>query len=98
LNLLNNAADAFPKNIEISLRWDPTAIWLTIRDYGAGLSVEQANTLGKPFISTKGKGLGIGLFLTSTTLAHYDGDVKLYAAQGKGTITEVRLSRRSVHG
>ncbi|MGY8870890.1 MAG: ATP-binding protein [Pseudomonadales bacterium] len=98
LNLLNNAADACPKNIEISLRWDPTAIWLTIRDYGAGLSVEQANTLGKPFISTKGKGLGIGLFLTSTTLAHYDGDVKLYAAQGKGTITEVRLSRRSVHG
>ncbi|WP_028468077.1 ATP-binding protein [Neptunomonas japonica] len=98
LNLLNNAADACSKNIEISLRWDPTAIWLTIRDYGAGLSVEQANTLGQPFISTKGKGLGIGLFLTSTTLAHYDGDVKLYAAQGKGTITEVRLSRRSVHG
>ncbi|BBB28506.1 ATP-binding protein [Neptunomonas japonica] len=98
LNLLNNAADACPKNIEISLRWEPTAIWLTIRDYGAGLSVEQTNTLGQPFISTKGKGLGIGLFLTSTTLAHYDGDVKLYAAQGKGTITEVRLSRRSVHG
>ena len=98
LNLLNNAADACPKNIEISLRWDSTSIWLTIRDYGAGLSVEQANILGKPFISTKGKGLGIGLFLTSTTLAHYDGDVKLYAAQGKGTITEVRLSRRSVHG
>ncbi|WP_293264495.1 ATP-binding protein [Neptunomonas sp.] len=98
LNLLNNAADACPENIEISLSWDLGAIWLTIRDYGAGLSAEQANTLGKPFISTKGKGLGIGLFLTSTTLAHYDGDVKLYAAQGKGTITEVRLSRRSVHG
>lgn len=98
LNLLNNAADACPENIEISLSWNLGAIWLTIRDYGAGLSAEQANTLGKPFISTKGKGLGIGLFLTSTTLAHYDGDVKLYAAQGKGTITEVRLSRRSVHG
>ncbi len=98
LNLLNNAADACPENIEITLRWDSSAIWLTIRDYGAGLSAEQASTLGKPFISTKGKGLGIGLFLTSTTLAHYDGDVKLYPAQGKGTITEVRLSQRSVHG
>nr|WP_232348898.1 ATP-binding protein [Neptunomonas qingdaonensis] len=98
LNLLNNAADACPENIEITLHWDSGAIWLTIRDYGAGLSAEQTNTLGKPFISTKGKGLGIGLFLTSTTLAHYDGDVKLYAAQDKGTITEVRLSQRSVHG
>ncbi len=98
LNLLNNAADACHENIEITLRWDTNAIWLTLRDYGAGLSAEQASTLGQPFISTKGKGLGIGLFLTSTTLAHYDGDVKLYAAQGKGTITEVRLSQRSVHG
>jgi two-component system sensor histidine kinase RegB len=98
LNLLNNAADACPDHIDITLCWDTAAIWLTIRDYGAGLPIEQANKLGKPFISTKGKGLGIGLFLTSTTLAHYDGEVKLYPAQGKGTMTEVRLSRRAVHG
>ncbi|WP_238377182.1 ATP-binding protein [Neptunomonas antarctica] len=98
LNLLNNAADACPDHIDITLCWDTVAIWLTIRDYGAGLPIEQANKLGQPFISTKGKGLGIGLFLTSTTLAHYDGEVKLYPAQGKGTMTEVRLSRRAVHG
>jgi len=98
LNLLNNAADAFPHNIHIDLSWDETDIWLRIKDSGPGLPIDKASELGKPFITTKGRGLGIGLFLTSTTLARHDGEVKLYAAQERGTITEVRLSRRSVHG
>ena len=98
LNLLNNSADACPKNIEINLSWDEQNIWLTIRDYGPGLPIEQADNLGKPFITTKGRGLGIGLFLTSTTLTRLDGEVKLFNAETQGTITEVRLSRRAVHG
>lgn len=98
LNLLNNAADANPKNIRINLAWDQTDILIRIRDYGPGLPIEQADKLGKPFITTKGGGLGIGLFLTSSTIASYDGDVQLYNAEESGTITEVRLSRRAVHG
>lgn len=98
LNLLNNSADACPKNIEVNLSWDEQNIWLTIRDYGPGLPIEQADNLGKPFITTKGRGLGIGLFLTSTTLTRLDGEVKLFNAETQGTITEVRLSRRAVHG
>lgn len=98
LNLLNNAADACPDNIEIALHWSDEHISLLIRDYGAGLPIDKADDLGKPFITTKGKGLGIGLFLTSSTLATYDGDVRLYNAEGQGTMTEVTLARRVVHG
>lgn len=98
LNLLNNAADACPKQIQINLTWDKTTIYLHIRDRGPGIPIEQMDKLGTPFITTKGKGLGIGLFLTSTTLASYDGEVRLYQGESGGTVTEVRLPRRAVHG
>lgn len=91
LNLLNNAADACPKEIDINLTWDHRQIWLRIHDHGPGLKLEQTADLGKPFMTTKGKGLGIGLFLTVTTLALRDGDVRLYNHPSGGTLTEVRL-------
>ncbi len=93
LNLLNNAADAHPKDIRIELDWTDTNVVLRIYDQGPGLSLEQSQHLGKPFVTTKGKGLGIGLFLTSTTLARYNGDVRLYNHETGGTLTEVNLRR-----
>lgn len=98
LNLLNNAADANPEQIDISLEWDNKDIWLRIRDFGPGIAIEQAQQLGQPFVTTKGNGLGIGLFLSTTTLASHDGEVRLYNAEGRGTLTEVRLARKAVHG
>lgn len=94
LNLLNNAADAEPKGIVVELDWDPDCVWLRIHDQGPGISIEQSENLGKPFVTTKGKGLGIGLFLTATTLARYDGDVRLYNRPEGGTLTEVSLPLR----
>jgi len=91
LNLLNNAADAEPKNIQIELDWDQQQVYFRIHDWGPGISLEQSDNLGKPFVTTKGKGLGIGLFLTATTLARYAGDVRLYNHPEGGTLTEVTL-------
>lgn len=93
LNILNNAADAAPKDIEVSLNWDDNDITLLIHDQGPGLSLEAHDNLGKPFVSTKGRGLGIGLFLTATTLARYDGSVRLYNHPNGGTLTEVIIPR-----
>lgn len=93
LNLFNNAADAHPLDIRIELDWNSDHIYLRIYDQGPGLSLEQSQHLGKPFVTTKGKGLGIGLFLTSTTLARYNGDVRLYNHETGGTLTEVTLRR-----
>jgi len=91
LNLLNNAADASAAPIHLALDWDTRSIWLKIQDQGPGLTPEQMQTLGKPFVTTKG-GLGIGLFLTTSTLASQKGDVRLYNHPQGGTLTEVRLA------
>lgn len=97
LNLLNNAADACPDNIRIQLNWDAGNCWLRIRDRGPGLPLERSEDLGKPFVTTKGRGLGIGLFLTTSTLASIDGEVRLYNHPEGGTLTEVRLPRHPRH-
>jgi len=93
LNLLNNAADACPDNLMIQLCWDSQWIIITIRDYGGGVPLAIAEQLGKPFFTTKGKGFGLGLFLSQISVSRVGGTVKLYNQDGGGTLTELRLPR-----
>lgn len=91
INLLNNAADASPEPIEIRIaEVNNNQVTLTIRDFGTGLTPEQLANMGKPFFTTKG-GLGIGLYLTVTSLASQEGEVRLYNHPQGGTLTEVKL-------
>lgn len=96
LNLLNNAADACPDNLVIRLEWDEQWMIVTIRDYGAGVPLAIAEQLGKPFFTTKGKGFGLGLFLSQISVIRAGGTVKLYNQDGGGTLTELRLPRMSI--
>lgn len=91
LNLLNNAADASPENIEINIRWDTQRLYWTIKDCGAGIADEVTAHLGKSFISTKTKGMGIGLLLTQATINRYGGTVSLHNRNPHGTITQLEL-------
>ncbi|KAF1069634.1 MAG: Sensor histidine kinase RegB [Pseudomonas citronellolis] len=93
LNLLNNAADACPDNLDIQLDWDASDICLSIRDHGAGVPLAIAEQLGKPFFTTKGKGFGLGLFLSQASVTRAGGTVKLYNHEEGGTLTELRLPR-----
>lgn len=91
LNLLNNAADACPEDLEVRLDWDAQDIIITIRDHGPGVPVAIAEAIGKPFFTTKGKGFGLGLFLSKASVTRAGGSVKLYSHEQGGTLTELRL-------
>lgn len=91
MNLLNNAGDASPERIDIELDWDAQRMRLSIRDYGRGIPAELAEKLGKPFVSTKRKGLGLGLFLSHATVLRYSGSLVLYNHEEGGTLTELIL-------
>lgn len=90
-NLLNNAADASRDLLEIELDWDKENITLTIRDDGEGVSLEVAEQIGKPFVSSKGKGLGLGLFLSHATISRYGGSIKLFNIEQGGTQAQLTL-------
>ncbi|EHA15694.1 ATP-binding protein [Halomonas sp. HAL1] len=92
-NLLNNAADANPEHIAIRLDWQDESVVIDIRDHGPGVAMSIADQLGETFISTKSKGMGIGLFLTHATINRFGGGVSLYNHPEGGTLTEVTLPR-----
>ncbi|WP_028240253.1 ATP-binding protein [Stutzerimonas azotifigens] len=91
LNLLNNATDASPENLDIRLDWDAQWVKLTIRDHGPGVPLAIAEQIGRPFFTTKGKGFGLGLFLSQASVTRAGGTVKLYNHEDGGTLTELRL-------
>ena len=91
LNLLNNAADACPENLQVTLDWDAEDVTISIRDHGAGVPLAIAEQIGKPFFTTKGKGFGLGLFLSKASVTRAGGSVKLYSHEEGGTLTELRL-------
>ncbi|WP_394561566.1 ATP-binding protein [Aquipseudomonas alcaligenes] len=93
LNLLNNAADACPDKLDIRLDWDEQWVDLGIRDHGAGVPLAIAEQIGRPFFTTKGKGFGLGLFLSQASVTRAGGSVKLYNHEEGGTLTELRLPR-----
>ncbi|MES2820706.1 MAG: ATP-binding protein [Pseudomonadota bacterium] len=93
LNLLNNAADACPDDLDIRLDWNALELCISIRDHGAGVPLAIAEQLGKPFFTTKGKGFGLGLFLSQASVTRAGGSVKLYNHEDGGTLTELRLPR-----
>ncbi|ASL25728.1 HAMP domain-containing histidine kinase [Azotobacter chroococcum] len=93
LNLLNNAADACPEDLDICLDWDVEELCISIRNHGEGVPLAIAEQLGKPFFTTKGKGFGLGLFLSQASVTRAGGSVKLYNHEEGGTLTELRLPR-----
>lgn len=95
LNLLNNATDACADNLVIDLHWDEQEVCISIQDRGTGVPIQIIEQLGKPFITTKGKGLGLGLFLSQASITRVGGRVKLYNRESGGTQTELCLPRQS---
>lgn len=91
MNLLNNAADASPENIDIHARWDSENFTLEIHDHGTGLTPLAAARVGTAFFTTKEDGRGLGLFLANATLERLGGRVRLFNRFSGGATTEVTL-------
>ena len=97
LNLLDNAADASPQNVELDCSWEHDRLRLEIRDRGPGLGSEVHARLGQGIFSTKpqGEGNGIGLLLAKATLERLGGRLQLDGRAGGGvrTLLELPLAR-----
>jgi len=90
-NILNNAADVSPTDVEINGRWTVDELTLEIADRGPGLAPELAGTAGTPFLTTKADGLGLGLFLAITTFGRFGGEVQLRNREGGGLLCRLTL-------
>ncbi len=92
LNVLNNAADATPGDVEFNATAGADALVIDISDRGPGFSPEQKAQAGRVLFSGKpGRGWGMGLALTHATLERAGGSLALTEREGGGTRVRITL-------
>src|SRR5690606_7205200 len=77
MNLIDNAIYAAKQQVLINFTLADKNIVLTIQDDGEGIPKEIIENWGKPFLSKKEGGLGIGIFLANSTIERLGGEVHL---------------------
>ena len=97
-NLLDNALEASPHWVELSLSSDKEQVHIQVRDHGPGFDAAVLQQLGQCHVSTKQErpGRGLGLFLVTNVARALGGQVqtrKQPAQQGGGAQVEVRLTQ-----
>ncbi len=93
INILNNAAEASPRDlgVELHANWDLIELTLEIRDFGLGFPPELVDVVGKQPVISKKRGLGVGLFLTYSTISRLGGKIRLYNSESGGACVEIVL-------
>lgn len=86
LNLVNNGLESMDCDgvLEIKTYMRKNHVVLAIKDQGHGIPSELLENLGKPFITTKESGTGLGLYVTFKILEQYHTKVKVDSSL-KGT-------------
>jgi len=93
INILNNAAEASPPElgIEFHASWDMDSITIKIRDFGAGFPPDIVESAGKQPVVSKKRGLGVGLFLTYSTINRLGGIINISNCESGGAAVEITL-------
>ncbi|MCM3718446.1 PAS domain-containing sensor histidine kinase [Fictibacillus phosphorivorans] len=93
INVVKNAMDSMEKGGTISIKGKQVddAIHLTIKDQGCGISPDHLARLGEPFYTTKEKGTGLGLMVSSKIMKEHKGELKFHSEKGKGTTVSLIL-------
>ncbi|WP_395711225.1 sensor histidine kinase [Reyranella sp.] len=98
LNLLRNSIEAmrFSEKREIVVTSAPTGedmVTISVADTGSGIAPDVAARLFQPFVTTKSKGMEVGLSLSRTIVESHGGRITVEPNPGGGTIFRFTLRR-----
>ena len=94
MNLLINGIEASPPGapIDIVVGNVPKGPFISIIDHGCGMAADYIrNDLFKPFRSTKGQGLGIGLYQCRQIVRSHGGSIEVSSTPGVGSTFTIQL-------
>jgi len=92
-NIVENALEAMPQGGTLNLKAlrEDRSLVLTIRDTGCGIPKDQLAAIYDPFVTSKPKGVGLGLTLVHQVVSNHHGDIKIASELQKGTVVTIRL-------
>ena len=64
---------------------------IVIKDNGIGMDEETLNNIFEPFYTTREKGTGLGMFIVSSVVEAYNGDIFIKSIEGEGTEVVIYL-------
>jgi len=97
LNLMTNAIEALEgcdranPCIDVSLTRVGTSVTLTVRDPGAGIPQDVADSVFDLFRTSKDQGMGVGLWLSRTIVESHRGTIRFETRVNEGTTFTVTL-------
>jgi len=96
-NLITNAIQATEPNGRVVITTARTGdhVEITVTDTGSGIAPERLQTIFDEFVTTKRRGLGLGLAVTKGIVEQLGGTITVESAVGHGTSFTVRFPARS---
>lgn len=95
LNVIKNALEAMLTGgtVTISIRYDSSDqyIHVKIQDQGVGMPEDVMKRIGEPFLTTKDKGTGLGLMVSSRIIEEHRGTMFIKSNPGEGTLIDIQL-------
>jgi signal transduction histidine kinase len=98
LNLIMNAVEAMTESdrgarmLNIETRFDQTgSVVLTIADSGPGFDAKVAANLFSPFLTTKARGMGMGLSICKSIVERHGGQLTVASIEPHGALLTIML-------
>jgi signal transduction histidine kinase len=97
-NIVENALEAMPRGGTLHLKAlrEDRSLVITVKDEGCGIPKDQLTAIYDPFVTSKSKGVGLGLTLVHQVVSNHHGDIRITSEVQKGTVVTLRLPLDSV--
>jgi len=93
INIVKNAVDAMPNGGKLRIESRVVnGLWrLSFSDTGIGIPEDIKKKLGKPLLTTKAKGMGLGLAICKRIVEAHGGSISVESHPGRGTTFTISI-------
>ena len=100
VNLMKNAVEAMAKGgtLTITSKESNHNLEIAVADTGTGITKEVMDKLSTPLVTTKAKGMGLGLSICKRIIDAHEGKISAESTFGEGTTFTVTIPKLTLEG